>query len=107
MKKLHIPAMLAAGLMTTGSLACDFHGDMFGGGAYGTKWRTYESDALDALLEATYSTKRAPSDANAQNKRKPRPAFSSSAARAVESARARSLKSDTESKVAEESTETN
>ncbi len=108
MKHIYLPAVLVAGLMTTGSSACEFHSGMFGGGAYGTEWRTYSSDELDALLESTYNSKSEQSDAEA--KRKARPVFSSSAARAVQSAKTtRSQNSDAKakSKAAEDTTGTN
>ncbi|MCG8435108.1 MAG: hypothetical protein MJA83_13860 [Gammaproteobacteria bacterium] len=102
MKRIYFSALLVAGLMATESFACEFHD-----GPYGMQWRPYDPSAMDTLLQSTDDSSDTQSKTVAEAKRKVRPVFSSSTARAVESAKARILKSYAESKVTEETTETN
>ena len=87
MKKLFIPLVFVATAVSTGASACEWHAGGFGG--YGSQWREYDPAELDALIEATYKRTTAATEGAENAKPKPRPAFSSTAARAVEAGKVR------------------
>ncbi len=96
MKKRYVSAVLVAGLLSAGSsLACGFH-DGYGSGAYGIQWRPYDpSESIESPNPQPAANAKA--DVVAQAQQKTRPVFSSSASRAIEAAKARSLKSGAQS----------
>ena len=80
--------LVATSAVSVNAYACAWHGGGMGGGYYGSQWRQYSPDEIDALIEATYK-KTAANDAAAQQHYKAKPTFSNSASRAVETAKER------------------
>ncbi|MEO1575461.1 MAG: hypothetical protein AAFU65_10940 [Pseudomonadota bacterium] len=86
-KTLSIAALTASLFVTFGANACAWHAGGFGDGAFGMQWREYSDEELNALIEATYNRNKEGQQSSADAAdQKARPTFSSSAARAAQTA---------------------
>lgn len=93
-KPLCIAALLASLFVTFGANACAWHAGGFGDGAFGMQWREYSDEELNALIEATYNRNKEGAENTDAAQKKARPTFSSSAARAAQSAQSKRAQED-------------
>jgi len=93
MKTVRVVSLLLVAALSSGSLACDFHG-----GAFGMNWRDYDEQEVEALIRAAYGSKSQSTETTADAKPASRPVFSSSAARAADTAKERVSDTDSETK---------
>ncbi len=89
LKTDYLFALVAAALLCPTAAACGMHGGMFGSGAYGISWESYDSDKLDKLIESAYKKKDDTADDKTAATKKARPSFSNAASRAVDTAKSR------------------